>query len=332
MSSLLEVRDLVVRFRPSGTALQLWGQRHIEAVAGVNLSLRPGTTTGLVGESGSGKTTFARAVMGLVPVHSGGVHFDGQTLSKSMRTEARRIWCHKMAFVFQNPVGSLSPRLSVQKLITEPFIIQGLPRRDLVAEAHRLLRLVGLSPDFAERFPHELSGGQARRVNLARALALSPKLLIADEPTAGLDVSIQGEILNLLNRLQDELGLTYLVITHNLAVVRHVCTRVAVIYLGRLIEQAPTKRLFQAPAHPYTRGLILSQPNSDPRRRRTDVSLQGEVPSLRKRPTGCEFHTRCSQSMPVCRDALPPMRDLAPHHEARCLFPHSADVALQASM
>jgi oligopeptide/dipeptide ABC transporter ATP-binding protein len=322
MASLLEVEDLIVRFHISGIIPRLWGQRHVEAVAGVSLTLEQGTTLGLVGESGSGKTTFARAVMGLVPVHAGRVRFNGRELSQATGRSSRRAWCREMAFVFQDPVGSLSPRLSVQKLVTEPFVIHGLSRRDLDAEARRLLGLVGLSTDFAGRYPHELSGGQARRVNLARALALSPKLLIADEPTAGLDVSVQGEILNLLNRLQDELGLTYLVITHNLAVVRHVCDRVAVMYLGRLIEQGKAERLFRAPAHPYTRGLILSQPNPNPRRRRPVEVLQGEVPSLRRRPAGCEFHTRCQRQASDCLTGLPAMRELDSGHEVRCLFPH----------
>jgi oligopeptide/dipeptide ABC transporter ATP-binding protein len=299
-------------------------------VAGVSLTLEQGTTLGLVGESGSGKTTFARAIMGLVPIHAGRVRFNGQNLSKIKAGSSRRAWCREMAFVFQDPIGSLSPRLSVQRLITEPFIIHGLSRRHLEAEARRLLSLVGLPHDFALRYPHELSGGQARRVNLARALALSPKLMIADEPTAGLDVSVQGEILNLLNRLQDDLGLTYLIITHNLAVVRHICSRVAVMYLGRLIEQGTAGQMFGAPSHPYTRGLILSQPNPDPRQRRPAVALQGEVPSLRRRPVGCEFHTRCPRSIASCREGLPAMRELDPGHKVRCLFPYSEEATVEA--
>jgi oligopeptide/dipeptide ABC transporter ATP-binding protein len=223
--------------------------------------------------------------------------------------------------MFQDPLASLSPRVTVQSLIAEPFAIHGVKDKDRKAEARRLLSLVGLPTDLAGRYPHQLSGGQARRVGIARALALSPKLIIADEPTAGLDVSVQGEILNLLARLQGELGLTYILITHNLAIVRHVSDEIAVMYMGRFIEQGPTNAVFASPAHPYTRGLLAAQPEPDPDKRRDDLELEGEVPSLLNRPSGCEFHTRCPWVEDYCRETRPEPRLITPGHEHRCHFP-----------
>ena len=220
--------------------------------------------------------------------------------------------------MFQDPVSSLSPRRTVQSLIAEPFIIHGVREKDLASEVKRLLALVGLPADFASRYPHQLSGGQARRVGVARAIALNPKLIIADEPTAGLDVSVQGEILNLLARLQAELGLTYMIITHNLAVVRHVCDRTAIMYMGRVVEEGPTDAIFAQAAHPYTAALIAAQPHTDPARRRSGPVLMGEVTSLRHRPPGCEFHPRCGRATDICRSEVP--RPVLPStdHMARC--------------
>jgi peptide/nickel transport system ATP-binding protein len=226
-----------------------------------------------------------------------------------------------MAMMFQDPVGSLSPRLTVRSLISEPLAIHGAGPQDRDAEARRLLGLVGLPTDFGSRFPHELSGGQARRVGVARALSLNPRLVIADEPTAGLDVSVQGEILNLMNRLQQELGLAYLLITHNLPIVRHVSDRLAVMYLGRLVETGPTDQVFARPAHPYTHGLLAAQPHPDPERRRMTAELSGEVPSLRNRPPACEFHTRCPFAQQICREIAPELREIAPGRQTRCHFP-----------
>jgi oligopeptide/dipeptide ABC transporter ATP-binding protein len=218
-------------------------------------------------------------------------------------------------------VSSLSPRRTVESLITEPFIVHGLKERDRSTEARRLLSLVGLPQDFARRYPHQLSGGQARRVGVARAIALNPKLIIADEPTAGLDVSVQGDVLNLLVRLQREFGLTYLVITHNLAVVRHISDDVAIMYMGRFVEQGPTADIFSRPAHPYSAGLIAAQPNPDPDRRRTSLALMGEVGSLRNRPSGCEFHIRCPRAREICRTVAPSLTQSSPERAYRCHFP-----------
>ncbi|MEA2781226.1 MAG: peptide/nickel transport system ATP-binding protein [Rhodospirillaceae bacterium] len=323
MTALLEVDNLSVRFPVMGAVKALVSgaaTRHIDAVADVSFSVPAGTTFGLVGESGSGKTTLGRAIIGLVQPSAGSIRFEGKAAPGTSDRELKP-WRREIAMMFQDPVASLSPRLPVRSLITEPFRIHGLPDRDLDVEARRLLDMVGLPAGFAGRYPHELSGGQARRVGVARALALSPKLIIADEPTAGLDVSVQGEILNLLARLQRELGLTYLIITHNLAVVRHVCDQVAIMYLGRFVEEGPTAAVFKAASHPYTSGLIAAQPEPDPDKRRESVELTGEVPSLRNRPSGCEFHTRCPRVQERCRIEAPRLVGHGLAHRVSCHFP-----------
>ena len=211
----------------------------------------------------------------------------------------------RMPMMFQDPVGSLSPRLSVRSLLSEPFVIHGLSDRDLNAEVTRLLALVGLPRDFADRYPHQLSGGQARRVGVARAIALDPVLVVADEPTAGLDVSVQGEVLNLLNDLRDRMGLSMLIITHNLHVVRQIADRMAVMYLGRFVEQGETEAIFRAPHHPYTAALLSANPEPDPDRVHQRITLPADVPSLLERPSGCEFHTRCPQAQGRCAVDVP---------------------------
>ena len=326
---LLEVERLRVRFRTMGpirARLAGVADPFLDAVLDVSFTLKAGTTFALVGESGSGKTTLGRAILGLVPVHGGAVRFDGKAIqgtSDSAFQPLRR----RIAMMFQDPVASLSPRLTVKSLITEPFLIHGLRDRNLDQEAKRLLDMVGLPAGFVARYPHELSGGQARRVGVARALALTPKLIIADEPTAGLDVSVQGEILNLMNRLQQELGLAYLIITHNLAVVRHISDEMAIMYMGRFVERGPTSRIFAAPSHPYTHGLLAAEPHPDPDRRRQQVELKGEVPSLARRPSGCEFHTRCPHAQPNCRSETPAPHDMGPGHRVLCHYPLLGDQA-----
>ena len=320
---MLEVDNLRVRFRRRGRLgafLQGGREPWLEAVAGVSITIPAATTFALVGESGSGKTTLGRALIGLVAAHAGSVRFEGAELL-GLSERALKPFRRRVAMMFQDPVASLSPRRTVRALITEPFRIHKLSARDPNAEAPRLLEMVGLGPDFLERYPHELSGGQARRVGVARALALSPMLIIADEPTAGLDVSVQGEILNLFARLQAELGIGYLIITHNLPVVRRVSELVAIMYLGRLVELGPTPAVFARPAHPYTLALLAATPKPDPRLRRTEVELKGEIPSLANRPKGCEFHTRCPFAQPRCLTEPPALRELAPGHRASCHFP-----------
>jgi len=296
MSGLLSVRDLRVRYPLRG------GQ--VDVVHGVSLDVQRGRTLAIVGESGSGKTTLALALCGLVPLAAGQVRFGGGELARDrsgrLMPDRRRL-----ALMFQDAVGSLSPRMTVRKILAEPRRIHPAGPVDADQEALRLLSLVGLGDEIADRFPHQLSGGQARRVGLARALALSPDLLIADEPTAGLDVSIQGEVLNLLARVQSETGLGILVITHNLNVVRHVADDMAIMYLGRFIEQGDSGRIFSAPRHPYTAALLSASPSPDPDARRDRIQLSGEVPSLRHRPTGCEFHTRCPRARTLCAETFP---------------------------
>jgi oligopeptide/dipeptide ABC transporter ATP-binding protein len=322
-AALLQVDNLYVRYPLMGLVKAgLLGvkNRFLDAVLDVSFSLQAGTTLALVGESGSGKSTLGRAIVGLVPIAGGTVRFQGEEPLKQ-GSGAARGYHREVAMMFQDPISSLSPRRTVRSLITEPFVVHGLSDRDLDQEAWRLLALVGLPKDFTGRYPHQLSGGQARRVGVARAVALLPKLIIADEPTAGLDVSVQGEILNLMTRLQRELGLTYLIITHNLAVVRHVSDETAIMYMGRFVEQGPTSDIFHHAAHPYTIGLLAAQPKPDPDKRREYAALMGEVPSLARRPNGCEFHTRCPRAEEICRRDTPGVYRLTPRHTHRCYFP-----------
>jgi peptide/nickel transport system ATP-binding protein len=311
---ILSVRDVQVAF-PGG----IMNRSAILGVAGVSLDIWRGETFALVGESGSGKTTLARAINGLQEITTGEIIFERiriDTLRKAAMKQLRR----RMAMVFQDPVGSLSPRMTVGDIVTEPFRIHGRAGRNLRDEAARLLSLVGLTPDFAARFPHQLSGGQARRVGVARAIALDPALIIADEPTAGLDVSVQGEVLNLLNELRERLGLAMLIITHNLHVVRHVADRVAVMYLGRFVETGTAEEIFDTPAHPYTAALLSANPEPYPDKARHRITLPAEVPSLLNRPTGCEFHTRCPWGQDICRTVPPPAVERGRRRIA-CHFP-----------
>ncbi len=326
MSALLEVRDLRIRFRVK-SSLQAWVKRDkdpfIDAVRQVSFSIAEGETFTLVGESGSGKSTLALAVAGLLPVAEGEIWFAGQQIS-AMTSNELQSYRKQIAMMWQNPVGSLSPRLSIGSLITEAYKIHGLKGRDLKAESHRLLKMVGLPEHFSERYPHQLSGGQARRVGVARALALDPKLIIADEPTAGLDVSVQGEILNLLNDLRDRLGVSMFVITHNLNIVRHISDHTAIMYLGRFAEQGPTDDIFANPRHPYTLALLSANPEPDPDAVIDRIELKGEVPSLMQRPKGCEFHTRCPFVSDHCDTHFPPVQKISEAHYMTCHYPKAA--------
>lgn len=320
MTHLLEVEDVVVRFPLGGGFLSSMGLAsagHIEAVAGVSLTVQEGQTFAVVGESGSGKTTLIRAIGGLQAAKGGSIRFKGQELSGIPETQYRPLR-RDIAMMFQDPVGSLSPRKTVKALITEPYVIQGMKDRNLDAEAKRLLEMVNLPADFASRYPYQLSGGQARRVSVARALALDPKLILADEPTAGLDVSVQGELLNLLGRLQSELGVAMLIITHNLNVVRHVADRVGIMYLGRFIEEGPTEAVFDSPRHPYTLALLAANPEPDPDAVLSRIELVGEPPSLLNRPSGCEFHPRCPFVRERCPSDVPELKLADPDQAHKC--------------
>lgn len=310
---ILSVEDVQVAFRVGG----LLARPAILGVAGVSFEVRPGETFALVGESGSGKTTLARAINGLQPISRGAITFEGTRIDGLNKTRMKPVR-RRMSMMFQDPVGSLSPRMTVGDLVTEPFRIHGNQGRNLREEAVRLLNLVGLPADFAGRYPHQLSGGQARRVGVARAIALEPALIIADEPTAGLDVSVQGEVLNLLNELRERLGLAMVIITHNLHVVHHVADRTAVMYLGRFVEVGETEAMFAAPRHPYTAALLSANPQPDPEKAHDRITLPTEVPSLLSRPSGCEFHTRCPWAQELCATTPPPIGPVA------CHFPLSA--------
>ena len=320
---LLDVSGLCVRFRVMGALrarLRRVRNPFVDAVLDASLTLARGETIGLVGESGSGKTTLGRAIVGLVKARSGHARFEGRDVLGLSPAEFKPLR-RDMAMMFQDPVGSLSPRRTLKSLITEPFEIHGSEGRAIDDEADRLCEMVRLPRSFLMRYPHELSGGQARRVGVARALALNPKLIIADEPTAGLDVSVQGEILNLMSELQAEHGLAYLIISHNLPVVRHICDRLAIMYLGRLVERGDCETIFERPAHPYTEALVRGVPQPDPDKRRTLLSIAGEVPSVTSRPPGCEFHPRCKYATQRCKAERPEEATLGDGRIVTCHYP-----------
>jgi oligopeptide transport system ATP-binding protein len=317
---LLEVRDLVKHFPVAGG---LFGGRSgvVRAVDGVSFTIRRGETLGLVGESGCGKTTTGRCVLQLERPTSGAVVFEGRDLTQLSAAELRAVR-RRIQVIFQDPYSSLNPRMTVGQIIAEPLAVHGIVRtaagrRDRVGE---LLRHVGLLARHAERYPHQLSGGQRQRVGIARALAVEPSLIICDEPVSALDVSIQAQIINLLEDLQSEFGLTYLFIAHDLAVVRHISDRIAVMYLGHIVEVADRKALYDEPLHPYTRALLAAVPIPDPEleARREHVVVRGEVPSPLNPPSGCVFHPRCPIAVDRCRVDVPPLREVKPGHWAAC--------------
>lgn len=306
---ILEVQDLRTWF-PIRAGILSHTVGHVKAVDGVSFSLQRGKTLGLVGESGCGKTTVARTVLRLIPVTGGRVLFDGLDVLSLDRHEMRQLR-RRMQIIFQDPVGSLNPRMTVAQIVGETLRVHRLVDRsqwrDRVAE---LLRKVGLPAEAMNRYPHEFSGGQRQRIGIARALALNPDLIVCDEPVSALDVSIQSQILNLLQDLQDEMRLSYLFIAHNLAVVQHFCDDVAVMYLGRIVEQAPSETLYADPRHPYTQALLMAVPEPDPNKRMERAVLPGEVPSPVNPPQGCVFSPRCPFATDQCRQVRPELRPL----------------------
>ncbi len=299
---LLDVRDLRTWF-PIRRGVFSRTQGYVKAVDGVSFQLHEGKTLGLVGESGCGKTTVGRTILRLIPATSGSVHYRGRDLLAVPPGELRRLRRH-MQIIFQDPIGSLNPRMTVGNIIGEPIQVHGIARgRDREEMVASLLRRVGLDPSFARRYPHEFSGGQRQRIGIARALALSPEFIVCDEPVSALDVSIQSQILNLLDDLQQELRIAYLFIAHNLAVVEHFSDEVAVMYLGRIVEHASAAELYSNPRHPYTLSLLSAVPEPDPRPKRTRIVLQGEVPSPADPPGGCAFHPRCPLTVKAAADA-----------------------------
>ncbi|MGH6890967.1 MAG: ABC transporter ATP-binding protein [Dongiaceae bacterium] len=319
---LLNVRDLVVRFRVAGVGLPFarLGARYLNAVNGVTLSLAPGETLGIVGESGCGKSTLGRAILNLVDAQGGEVRFNGNLISTRDKPSIARLRA-QAAMVFQDPYASLNPRIPVGEAIAEVLRVHGKATADAIpARVTELLRLVGLSPDLADRRPHQLSGGQCQRVGIARALAIEPSLIIADECVAALDVSIQAQILNLLMELQGRMNLSLIFISHDLGVVRHLCRQVAVMYLGRIVEHGPTEQVFAAPKHPYTRALLAAVPDIDPDRPLPPAPLRGEPPSPMDLPAGCPFHPRCPHAQEICAHGAGPLLRPVDAGQVACHF------------
>ena len=318
---LVELENLKVYF-PIKSGLIL--DRHvgdIRAVDDVSLTIKRGETLGLVGESGCGKSTVGRTILRLYKPTEGVIRFDGQDISNMGETELRPLR-RRMQMVFQDPYASLNPRHSVGRIVSEPLRTHGLAsRREANARVRDLLKTVGLPADAAGRYPHEFSGGQRQRIGLARALALNPDFIVADEPVSALDVSIQAQIINLLEQLQEEFDLTYLFIAHDLAVVRHISDRIVVMYLGWIVEVSPAAELYEKPLHPYTISLLSAVPIPDPviERQRESILLSGDLPSPANPPPACRFHTRCPFIQPTrCRDEIPPLRPLSSGHEVAC--------------
>ena len=317
MTALLEVEGLVKHFVAArsvfGTATA-----HVRAVDGVSFTVEAGKTLALVGESGCGKSTVSRLVLRLIEPDAGTVRFEGRDLG-ALDANALRAFRRDAQIIFQDPYASLNPRMTVSQILTEPLALHDLVpaarRRDRVEE---LLRLVGLEPRFARRYPHEFSGGQRQRIAIARALAVEPKLIICDEPVSALDVSIRSQILNLLRDLQDRLGLAYIFVSHDLAVVKHIADRVAVMNLGVIVETADAETLFAAPRHPYSRALLSAIPVPRPQAQRSRIVLEGEMPSALHPPTGCRFHTRCPYIVERCRSEIPPLLADGTGHATAC--------------
>jgi oligopeptide transport system ATP-binding protein len=307
---VLRVEDLKVHF-PIYRGVMQRQVGTVKAVDGVSLSVDEGETLGLVGESGCGKSTTGLAVLRMVPVTDGRIALDGVDVS-GLDAAAMRPLRRRMQMVYQDPFSSLDPRMTVSEIVAEPLVVHGLAprRREREARVAELLVMVGLRPDMAERYPHEFSGGQRQRIGIARALAVSPKLVICDEPVSALDVSIQAQVVNLFQELQENLKLSYVFIAHDLAVVRHISHRIAVMYLGKIVEVADRATLYAAPLHPYTQALLAAVPIPNPalEASRPHQVISGEVPSARNPPSGCRFHPRCPHAMPVCRTEEPPLR------------------------
>jgi peptide/nickel transport system ATP-binding protein len=322
---LLKVEGLVKHF-PLKKGLLQRQVGAVKAVDGIDFEVRRGETLGVVGESGCGKSTMGRLITRLLEPSGGRIEFDGQDITH-LNTSGMRPLRRDVQMIFQDPYGSLNPRHTIGTIVSAPFKLQGVePEGGVKKEVQRLLELVGLSPEHYNRYPHEFSGGQRQRIGIARALALKPRMVVADEPVSALDVSIQAQVVNLMDDLQDELGLTYVIIAHDLSVVRHVSDRIAVMYLGKIVELADRDALYQSPMHPYTKALLSAVPIPDPRRRGAKserILLKGDVPSPISPPSGCRFHTRCWKATEVCRTTEPPLAELKPGQRVACHHPEN---------
>ncbi|OXM13842.1 dipeptide/oligopeptide/nickel ABC transporter ATP-binding protein [Paenibacillus herberti] len=315
--TLLEVEELCTYFPiRSGVMQRESGQ--VKAVDGVSFQVRRGESFGIVGESGCGKSTTGRSLLRLIEPTAGKVRFDGKDIT-GMESGSLRTLRRDMQMIFQDPFASLNPRHRISKILEEPLIVHGIgkaaQRRERVA---KVLETVGLSAWQLERYPHQFSGGQRQRIAIARALMLEPKLIVADEPVSALDVSIQSQILNLMQDLREQMGLTYVFIAHDLSVVKHFCERVAVMYLGRIVELGDKRSLYGQPKHPYTQALLSSVPSPNPGAVSERIILQGEVPSPANAPAGCVFHTRCPQAMDICRQERPVLKSVSQGHQTAC--------------
>lgn len=319
----IEARHLVKHFPTGHSGLLGRPTNEVKAVDNVSFAIEDGKTLGVVGESGCGKSTLARVVTRLIDATSGDVILDGQNVSELSGNDLR-VARRKMQMIFQDPYASLNPRHSVGQIISAPLQVQKItPSQGIKSRVQELMELVGLNPEHYNRYPHEFSGGQRQRIGIARALILEPKLLVADEPVSALDVSIQAQILNLMENLQQDLGLTFMFIAHDLSVVRHIADNVAVMYLGKIVEMGPANSVYASPRHPYTTALLSAVPVANPSKRGRSgrIRLVGDVPSPVDPPSGCRFRTRCWKATDICAQTEPPLQDLQPGHAVACHFP-----------
>jgi peptide/nickel transport system ATP-binding protein len=321
--NILELHNLTKYFPAKAGGIFTKDKGFVKAVDGVNLTVKRGETVGLVGETGCGKTTVGRTVMKLYEPTAGEIIFDGEDITHFKRKEMKHVRS-KMQMIFQDPFSSLNPRHTVGSIIASSYTIHGIePEGGVEHSVRELLGLVGLNPEHINRFPHEFSGGQRQRIGIARALALKPQLIVADEPVSALDVSIQAQVVNLLDDLQKEFGLSFLFVAHDLSIVQHISDRVVVMYLGKVMEMAPTQELFANPRHPYTKALLSAVPVADPRigRSRERIILQGDLPSPVNPPSGCVFNTRCWKAQDICRTTIPETIQVTPLQTVACHFP-----------